>query len=176
MTDTLYFYSKSRDVLPGNGKNEIVSDLAAYEELSKVNDWRRILSNFHVDPFVWNGKTWNSIEHAFQASKIALVNPKEAERFTLESGDPIGSGDGGVAQKNRKLIFLRGEELRTWNRISMDMMEEIAYAKYASSEIGRNVLLATGDAELWHIRMRMSPIRFEHLERVRRHLRENKAL
>jgi predicted NAD-dependent protein-ADP-ribosyltransferase YbiA (DUF1768 family) len=68
MTDKLYFYSRSRDVFPGCGANEDVTDPSEYENLSKIPDWRKILSNFHVEPFTWREKKWNTIEHAFQAT------------------------------------------------------------------------------------------------------------
>ena len=72
--------------------NEFVKNLKDYEELSQIKDWRKILSNFYVAPFKYNGKTWNTIEHAFQSKKIELVDEKLAEKFTLESGDGIGRG------------------------------------------------------------------------------------
>ena len=85
--DTLFYFSKSADKKPGKGVNEFVKNLKDYEELSQIKDWRKILSNFYVAPFKYNGKTWNTIEHAFQSKKIELVDEKLAEKFTLESGD-----------------------------------------------------------------------------------------
>ena len=46
--DKLYFHSKSKDSVPGKGVNEIVKDLKVYEELQKIKDWRKVLSNFHI--------------------------------------------------------------------------------------------------------------------------------
>ena len=63
--DRLYFYSKSADKKPGQGANEVVS--GDYTELAKIKDWRKVLSNFHYCPFVFEGKTYNTIEHVFQS-------------------------------------------------------------------------------------------------------------
>lgn len=148
--------------------NEIATK--EYEDLAKIKDWRRILSNFHVSPFTWNGYTWKSIEHAFQATKIAMVDLEKAKRFTIESGDQIGMGDGAMAQKNRKLGLLNKEQCLEWARKSMYVMEDIAEAKYMQCKEARAVLKATKGAELWHIVSRKPAVRFEHLERIRKML------
>ena len=113
MSDRLFFYSKSADKKPGKGTNEWVSDPKKYHALASIPEWRKVLSNFDVNPFVFEGKTYNTIEHVFQSKKIALVNPEKADFFTMESGHPIGQGDGLMAQKNRKLVVL-GK--RNWTR------------------------------------------------------------
>jgi hypothetical protein len=41
--------------------------------LKIMKNWRKILSNFHLCPFQYKEYTYNSIEHAFQSQKIALV-------------------------------------------------------------------------------------------------------
>ncbi len=87
------------------------------------------MSNFYVAPFVWENRTWNSVEHAFQASKIRIVDPEKFEWFTLESGHEIGKGDGLVARKNRKLIILNHKQLRIWNQIKSKILEDILYAQ-----------------------------------------------
>ena len=72
--DKLCYYSKSKNVATGKGQNEFVNDITIYEELNKIYNWRKILSNFYVEPFTYEGKTYNSVEHAFQGKKISLVN------------------------------------------------------------------------------------------------------
>jgi hypothetical protein len=37
-TDKLYFHSKSKDVAPGKGVNEVVKDAKVYEELQRIKD------------------------------------------------------------------------------------------------------------------------------------------
>lgn len=173
VTDKLFFYSKSADKQPGRGANECVKDASQYFELSKLKNWRKTLSNFHVSPFVFEGKTYNSIEHAFQAKKIALADPEKAFTFTVESGTELGLGDGLMAQKNRKLVKLNEKQIARWFTISTTVMRDAAIAKYAASVASaasaeaRTVLRLTNDAELWHIVSRKPPIRFHHLEEIR---------
>jgi hypothetical protein len=97
--DKLFFYSKSRNVVSGKGTNEFVEVLSLYAELAAIKDWRKVLSNFHVCPFVYEGYTYKTIEHVFQAKKIELADKEKALWFTIESGHPIGQGDGDVARK-----------------------------------------------------------------------------
>lgn len=72
-SDVLCFYSGSADKKPGQGAGERVASPAAYAALSGTPHWRWVLSNFHVCPFRWQGATFNTIEHAFQASKIYMA-------------------------------------------------------------------------------------------------------
>lgn len=167
VSNRLAFYSKSRDVDPGRGTQERVDDLRRYYELAKFPNWRRTLSNFHVAPFLFDGMTYNSIEHVFQAKKIELADPIKAHAFTIESSSEIGLGDGSVAQRNRKLVQLDKVLLATWNQMSQDVMARAAVCKFAQCPAARDVLLATRDAELWHIVSRKSPVRFVHLEHIR---------
>jgi ribA/ribD-fused uncharacterized protein len=167
MVDKLFFYSKSRNVLPGKGANESVQDINMYPNLCKIKDWRKVLSNFNVHPFEYEGKTYNSIEHVFQAKKIELVDKEKSLLFTVESDSEIGKGDGEIARKHRKLVKLDKDMLYKWSQIRDKIMEDAATCKYQSCEEARNVLIATNQAELWHIVSRSNPVRFEHLERIR---------
>jgi ribA/ribD-fused uncharacterized protein len=164
-SDKLYFFSKSAKVPPGKGKNEYVEDPNKYKGLP--HDFRRVLSNFHLAPFVFQGFTYNTIEHAFQAKKIELVDPVESRRFTLESGDPIGLGDGVIAQKNRKLVKLSPTDLKKWDDIKCDIMKSASQAKYTQHPEAARILINTMDSELWHIVSRQKPVRFTHIEEIR---------
>ena len=165
--DKLYFYSKSADRLPGKGANEFVSNPNDYIELSKIKDFRKVLSNFHYCPFVFEGKTYNTIEHVFQSKKIALVDPIKASYFTRESGHEIGQSDGLTAQQNRKLVVLDKTSIAMWSQISDKVMEQAAIQKYLQCPEAMNVLKLTNKAQLWHIVSRKQPVRFKHLERIR---------
>jgi predicted NAD-dependent protein-ADP-ribosyltransferase YbiA (DUF1768 family) len=169
--DKLFFYSRSKHVNAGQGACEVVADPAQYAELNRIKDWRRVLSNFHVSPFVYKGHTYNSIEHVFQAEKIRLMNPDIALRFTMESGDEIGMGDGAMAQKHRKIVLLPKPQLAVWDAMKENVMAEAAAAKYAQCPEAAKILKATKEAQLWHLIQRSSNhIRFEHLEEIRRSL------
>jgi hypothetical protein len=110
MADQLYFFSRSSDKPVGKGVNEIVKNEKEYENLNKIKDWRKILSNFHVYDFAYKGYTWKTVEHAFQSSKIGLVDEKKAFLFTVDSDSEIGK----IAQKNRKMVILDKKTLG-WN-------------------------------------------------------------
>jgi ribA/ribD-fused uncharacterized protein len=165
--DILFFFSKSADKAPGKGKNERTT--TDYSELSHISNWRKVLSNFYVSPFTWKNRTWNSVEHAFQSRKIALVDPERAEWFNLESGHAIGKGDGNMARKNRKLVILGHEKLAEWNSIKSSVMEDILYAKFSQVNLARRVLLSTKHAVLLHGVRGPAQQQFE-LERVRSRL------
>ena len=167
MTDKLCYYSKSKNVNAGRGANEFVNDPAIYSELNKIDNWRKKLSNFYTEPFIYEGKRYNSVEHAFQSYKIALVSKEKAEYFTLDSNHPIGQGDGSVAQKNRKLVVLDNEQLKTWDGIKHDLMKNISLQRILQSDIYKNILLMTGKAELWHVVVRKGIVRNKYLEELR---------
>lgn len=164
--DRLVFYSRSADVRPCKGKNE-VGDPSKYAELAGIKDWRKVLSNFHVAPFVYRGKTYNTIEHGFQAAKIALVDPGKADLFAMESGSELSRGDGGVAQKHRKMVMLSKDELAQWAGIKDVVMFGLALEKFKACAEATEVLKHTGSAQLWHQVNRGKPVRFEHLETIR---------
>jgi predicted NAD-dependent protein-ADP-ribosyltransferase YbiA (DUF1768 family) len=163
----LYFYSKSKDVYPGDGKNEFVNDKNTYYKLSKINNWRQKLSNFHIYPFRWNNYIYNTIEHAFQAAKISIVDSELAFQFAIESKSKLSKGDGNDARKSRKIIILNDTELYIWNEIKDDIMYEITFEKYKICDECKNILINTKDSELWHIVTRGKPVRFNHLEKIR---------
>ena len=137
-----------------------------YSELSKNENWRKVLSNFHVYPFIFEGSTYNTIEHAFQSQKIKIVNPEIASYFTLESKHFIGKGDGSIAQKHRKIVILSKSDLEKWE--SINVMEQIAIEKYKQCNSAMSILKLTKNAELWHQVFRQSPVRFHHLEKIRK--------
>lgn len=179
--DIFIFKSNSADKLPGKGVNEELVKGHTYTELSKIKDWRRMLSNFDVAEFEWTGEgvlpepfpaktRWNSIEHAFQGTKHWWKgHKKEALRFTLNSGDAIGKGDGAEAQKNRKLVKI--DDLSGWDDLSWKVMASSAEAKYVQNPERMRMLKATAPAELFHLvtqRGKKSEIvPFKHLEYIR---------
>lgn len=165
--DRLYFYSKSKDVFPGKGTHEFVSDPSQYCDLASIPQWRQVLSNFYVCPFVYQCRTYRTLEHLFQGKKMELVHPEAGFVFTLDSGSEIGRGDGLVARKNRMFIKLTEAQLAEWDRTKHTVMYEGAKAKFEQCDLGRKVLKATKNAELWHIIMRSQPMHVEYLEQIR---------
>ena len=181
-TDTLVFRSNSADKAPGKGVHEFVANVADYAELAAIKNFRRYLSNFDSSvTFTWQGQfdrpyTFRSIEHAFHAAKIHLANPTEALKFNVESGHPIGAGDGEVARRHRKLVKLTEEQLAVWDSQAWDITASVATAKFTQNQTSTpsRVLKATGGAKLVHLATaRGKPselIQFTHLENIRENI------
>jgi predicted NAD-dependent protein-ADP-ribosyltransferase YbiA (DUF1768 family) len=165
--DRLCFFSGSKDAAPGEGAGESVEDPNEYATLKKMKNWRQVLSNFHESAFEFQGKIYATIEHAFQAAKIGLVDAEKAKLFSLSSGSSLSRGGGIAARKARKMVILDSTTLAHWDSISSETMARIATAKYAACREAREVLLATAHAQLWHRAPRLRPERFRHLERIR---------
>ncbi len=85
MSDKFYFYSKSADVKPGKGSNEIINEPQDPRYSSLPKNFRKILSNFWIAPFTLDGHRWNSVEHYYHAQKFMSTNPEWAiEIFSLD--------------------------------------------------------------------------------------------
>lgn len=170
--DRLFFFSSSADLPPGQGVHERVADTARYGALAGVRHWRRMLSNFWPADFMLRERTYRTVEHAFQAAKIALVNPALAEQFALDSDTELARGDGVAARMHRKLVLLDDAQLRRWDGHKHAVMRDAMRAKFSRHESLRAVLLATGPAELWHGTGRgQPPARIHDLETIRDALR-----
>ena len=176
--DQFVFKSNSAKAIPGKGIHEKLSGVNQYD---LPDDFRSILSNFHHAVFEWTGADiltipfpkgtkFNSIEHAFQASKFMSSGyPDIALKFTV--GYPIGNGTGADAQKNRKLVKLSNMDIENWDSLSRKVMESAAKAKYAQNPESMKVLQATAPATLMHLvvqRGKPSILdHFKHLEDIR---------
>jgi ribA/ribD-fused uncharacterized protein len=170
-TDRLYFYSGSADRPPGQGVHERVLRVSDYDELARARGWRKMLSNFWEADFTVDGQTFRTVEHCFQAAKIALVSPEKARSFALESGSELARGDGNAARQQRKLVLLDGPQLAAWDARKHGVMQAAMRAKFSQHPALRAVLLATRPAELWHGTGRgQPPARILDLERIRAEL------
>ena len=149
-----------------------MSDPEQYALLASIPDWRKVLSNFHVCPFLApDGLRYRTIEHAFQAAKIGLVSPAAAFRFAMDSGSELSRGDGAAAQAQRKMVLLPPDVLSRWDRESGRVMERLAEAKYSQCPDAAAALMATKRAVLNHFLGRRGGVaRFTHLERLRQRL------
>lgn len=169
LTDRLFFHSASADRAPGAGRHESVADPAAYAALARIPNWRKMLSNFWVADFVWNGLGYRTVEHCFQAAKLAIVDPELARGFALESQSALSQGDGLAARKQRKLVLLDASQLARWDREKHVIMQSAMRAKFTQHPELMAMLQATGDAQLWHGTGRgAAPQRIFDLEAVRR--------
>ena len=207
--DMLVFHSASAGAPPGKGTLERVAVAAKYGLLSRIADWRKMLSNFDAYEFSWDGRDvlqhafppgtrWPTIEHAFHASKYQVAaslcemrdRTARAEMLrgvaaTLTSASTPPVRTGAEAKKRGREVRLESDELRTWAGLSRLVMASIARAKFfgalrdhtPSGDARVEALLATNDAQLWHFLQRKKAgenlDRFEHLEEIRRDLREH---
>lgn len=168
MEDRLFFYSASADRAPGVGRHENVADPSAYAELSRIKNWRKMLSNFWIADFVCDGLTYRTVEHRFQAAKIALADAALARQFALESGSLLSRGDGAAARAQRKLVLLDAAKLARWDREKHTVMQSAMRAKFTQHPELLAVLRATGVAQLWHGTGRgAAPQRVWDLEAIR---------
>jgi predicted NAD-dependent protein-ADP-ribosyltransferase YbiA (DUF1768 family) len=165
--DSIFYFSGSADKPAGMGANERTNNPSKYKDLNNIKNWRKVLSNFHPGQFQWNGKTYNSAEHAFQGAKISIADKTKGNWFCIESGHEIGQSSALIARTNRKLIVLTLDQLNTWENIKSKIMEEILLAKFTQVEIAMRVLLLTQDAELYHGTRGTPVLRQFELENVR---------
>ncbi len=166
---TFVFYSKSADKTPGTGAGEILCDENDFSDLKKIKNWRKVLSNFHYDPFEWRDRKWSCIEEAFQAAKFGPDNYDLFQEIVRKKSENLEEDAGTISQKLRKWKILTEAQLIEWNNNSRIIMKEIAEAKYKSSTIGKQVLLCTKNAKLLHYISRSS-VKYEHfihLEEIR---------
>lgn len=100
------------------------------------------LSNFAGSPFNYDGKSWPTVEHAFQAHKTIDV----LERYEIRTAPSPGDAK-----------FLgRGATLRPrWNNMKRDLMRLLVRLKFQHNPILAERLVETNDAEIvegntWH--------------------------
>jgi len=161
--DRLCFFSRSSNKAPGRGAQERVANLDDYAELATIPHWRRILSNFYEFPFEYKGRQYRTVEHAYQAQKMAYLDGTSGLAAKFEIGGEW-DGAGAVARKHRKAIMASPDVLSQWEPV----MERILRAKFEQCPEFRRVLRCTGRAELWHIRPRQPLLRVPALESIRK--------
>jgi hypothetical protein len=185
------FYSKSIDKpLPGHGAGETIGNEGdvAYDELAKIPQWRKKLSNFWTAEFTLDGHRWLSVEHYYQGSKFKKNNKNFYIQFSLDSPDSSIAKDAGLAKSaGGKTGKYKGELVRPKNvNIDPDFFMVLSGSKYKRGEIDmedamrakftqnpdlKQLLLATKNAKLEHITRGKPAIVFNDLMRVRRDLR-----
>jgi predicted NAD-dependent protein-ADP-ribosyltransferase YbiA (DUF1768 family) len=178
------FYSKSADKYPGKGSGEELpgGDLSLYDDLSKIKDWRKKLSNFWISPFELDGKRWSSVEHYYQGSKFKETNPEFYRLFSLDSGSELSLDPAMAKSAGGKTGKVGGKQFRpksvvidanffTTNR-SIVEMNAAQNQKFTTIPEMRDILLKTRDAKLMHTVGRSSEkVYFANLVDLREKLR-----
>ena len=165
------FYSKSADKKPGEGSGEKINDenKLEYNELAKIPNWRRTLSNFYMKPkvdgkvvplFVLDGLRWASVEHWYHANKFKKNNPDYYKLFSIDSGSEIMDDSKKALGAGGKTGKVKGKKYRPKDVVidpdffvgdnNEKIMERGQQAKYEQCEECRRVLLLTKNAKLIH--------------------------
>lgn len=176
MADRFVFYSKSADAPPGQGSNEQVENPDLYTNLTNISNWRQILGNFYECTFVYEGRSYFTLEHALQAKKFQDIDQHLFESFAQESKSELAYKGGAEARKMRKTILLTKTQLEKWDREKIAHVENMQWAKFSQCQKAQEALLATQEAELWHFLARAPKGKnLQHwtsLENVRTRLRQ----
>lgn len=93
------------------------------------------LSNFHPSLIVWQGLSYPTVEHAYQAAKT--LDTAASERIRLARSP-------GTAKRLGQSVKLRSD----WESVKIQVMHDLVREKFLTSATLRKKLLATGDAEL----------------------------
>lgn len=99
------------------------------------------LSNFHASPVEYEGESYRTIEHAFQAAKTFDAAERRSIRDAPTPGD---------AKRLGRSVCLRPD----WEEVKHDIMLQLVRSKFSQAPL-RDKLLATGNTELvegntWH--------------------------
>jgi predicted NAD-dependent protein-ADP-ribosyltransferase YbiA (DUF1768 family) len=168
--------------IPGKGVGETVPKelVRDFAELAAFGDWRKKLDDSWIQPFLLDGKRWNSVEHFYQASKFKKENPEFYLSFSAESGTPL-SKNSEMAKAAGTTGKYEGELLRP-KEVSVDpdfhgkckeqVVEEAQLAKFTQSGDLRGILLATKNAKLMHYKKGKPAVFVESLVNVREKLKK----
>jgi ribA/ribD-fused uncharacterized protein len=126
--------------------NRLIIDYRFYYPTVYIIDWffdeYRFLSNYHLQPIIYDGKLYQTTEAAYQAAKTTLFEAKEDIRLASSPGK---------AKKLGGCVPIRPD----WEEIKEQVMREVVWLKFnADPTLTRN-LLNTGDSYLiesttWH--------------------------
>lgn len=160
--DVLYFVWFLPKVPPGEGVNERVADRKDYTALPL--EYRQQLSNFWAARFRITQKElpaelcdafgehsdWLTVEHLFQACKIALASVQAARTFSLDSHTLLSQKPGLAARNQRMMVKLDARQLKRWEAIRDQVLLAGLRAKFTQNPELTATLLSTREAALTH--------------------------
>jgi ribA/ribD-fused uncharacterized protein len=101
------------------------------DTIERFSDEFAFLSNFHEAHVEYEGITYPSVEHAFQAAKTNDEQERKMIREALSAGK---------AKRLGKKVKLR----KDWELVKIGIMEELIRKKFMNKQL-REMLLKTGD-------------------------------
>lgn len=104
------------------------------EAINRFEEEHAFLSNFFPSTVRFDGTSWPTVEHAFQAAK---TNDPEERNWIRNAGTP------GVAKRRGRSVKLR----KDWESVKLDVMRELLRSKFSDPTL-RRMLLDTGDSPL----------------------------
>jgi ribA/ribD-fused uncharacterized protein len=99
-----------------------------------INSGYPFLSNFHPSTIYVDGKSYKTVEHAYQAHKTLDENVREVIRNSHSPAE---------AKKLGRTVQLRQD----WDEVKIDLMKSFIKKKFENPFLKHQILL-TGDAEL----------------------------
>lgn len=93
------------------------------------------LSNFAESPFVFQGKSYATVEHAYQAAKVQSPENHEKVRIALT---PAQS----------KILGRELADRDDWHEVKLRTMETFLFLKFRQNPCLKQELFDTGEAEL----------------------------
>jgi len=167
------FHEKSeKKAKPGKGSNETIplSKEKKFQKLTKIDNWRRILDDSHIQPFELDNLKWNSVLHYYNASKYKKGYPDYYKSFSLDSNTALS--------KDVKLAKLKGSIKGQDKKVKIDPdfygqrsiqeKQNALLAKFTQNENLKNLLKYTYPAKLLLFRRRNTPKLATDLMEIRR--------
>lgn len=109
--------------------------------IDKFDGRYEFLSNFYPVDIEYDGQTYGSVEHAFQAAKTFDEEERRDIRYAISPG---------IAKRIGRHVNLRPD----WNNVKINIMYELLLQKFSRPRL-RKMLLDTDDARIiegntWH--------------------------
>ena len=178
-----FYHNSAAKPLPGKGSAEKIpkEQMKEFAPLATIPDWRKKLDDTSLAPFSLDNHSWASVEHYYQAAKFKKNNQQFYLSFSLDSGTDL-SKDSEMAKSAGSKNGKHGKELLRPKEVQIDpdfmgangeREHRLAQtAKFSQIPEMKQVLLATLNAKLVHIRKGLEPELMEGLMLVRDKLRK----
>ena len=169
------FHEKSeKKAKPGKGSNEKITQSVVknYENLHKIDNWRRKLDDSYICEFTLDNHKWASVLHYYNASKYKKTQPNYYHKFSLDSNsdlskDPKLAKEKGSMKKQDKGISIDPDFYG--NRHKEEKMNALL-AKFTQNGELKNTLVLTNPAKLLLFRRGREPLVATTLMEVRKQI------